>query len=55
VRYDAVGVESWDNTTPIAAMELQDLNLYCGTCGRLMVKGRKPDESPPITAHLELL
>lgn len=44
------GVLEWDNSTNLTEYVLRgmvkDKNLYCGTCGRLMVKGRKVGMQP---------
>lgn len=47
------GVQEWDNTTDIQPLldvleypEQFDKNLYCGTCGRIMVKGRSQTINP---------
>lgn len=44
------GLQEWDNTTNILEYILRnpkfDKNLYCGTCGRLMVKGRNKTINP---------
>lgn len=52
-RMGAHGVQEWDNTTDIETMlkhiphpERFDRRLYCGTCGRIMVKGRNQTINP---------
>ena len=49
-RMGAHGVQEWDNTTNITEFVLRglvkDKHLYCGTCGRLMVKGRNQTTNP---------
>lgn len=54
-KYGSQGLEAWDNTTPIEPLNLKDKHLYCGTCGRLMVKKRRTDLQPTPTAELKLL
>lgn len=53
-------VKEWDNTTillPFLLMNSKlDQQLYCGTCGRLMVKGRNKHIDKSATAkRIELL
>ncbi len=58
-RMGAHGVQEWDNTTNTLEYILReaqaghkfDKNLYCGTCGRLMVKGRNTKINPLITEN----
>lgn len=44
------GVLEWDNTTDLLPFIAKgwkvDRNFYCGTCGRLMVKGRNKGMKP---------
>lgn len=61
-QYDDHRLIAWDNTTDVVKFAAQfppsiklDFNLYCGTCGCQMVKGRRPDLSPQPTATLKLL
>ncbi len=43
------GIQEWDNTTDISPFQKLnsrfDKKLYCGTCGRVMVKGRRTDSN----------
>ena len=62
VRYDAHHVAEWDNTTDIAPWLKAykdptqfDKGLYCGVCGRAMVKKRNQTNPPTPTAKLELV
>lgn len=53
------GVQEWDNTTDIQPLldvlehpEQFDRNLYCGTCGRIMVNGRNQTINPIADAKV---
>ena len=53
-------VKEWDNTTILLLFLLMnpklDQKLYCGTCGRLMTKGRnKHIDKSPTAKRIELL
>lgn len=61
-RMGQYGVQEWNNTTDTLPFLLKmadptkfDKKLYCGTCGKVMVKGRVLSEIPPDAKIIKLV